>query len=102
MQKLLPVNLPAIDEKRSIKPVVKPVLLLEVDIARPIPSVLFIDLANGQRYQYGLLLVRMHDQPIGMIELETNDFQIEPQQVASSIWNELAEEINYWRGSGKQ
>ncbi|MEQ8672502.1 MAG: glycosyltransferase [Aggregatilineales bacterium] len=94
----LSVNVPTLHENNLQSSIVKPVLLLEVDIARPIPSVLFIDLSSGQHYQNGLLLVRMYDQPIGMIELETHDFQIEPNQVASIIWDALAEEINYWRG----
>lgn len=98
MLSTLSANAPTIHEKRSTQLMIKPVLLLEVDIAKPIPCLLFMDLSSGQHYQHGLLLVRMYDQPIGMIELETQDFQIEPRQVASLIWNQLAEEINYWLG----
>lgn len=69
------------------------VLMLEVDIARPIPSVLFLDLETGRRYRYGLLLVRMHTRPVGMIELESTQFQIRPQELAALIWRDLWREI---------
>ncbi|MBC7871507.1 MAG: glycosyltransferase [Chitinophagaceae bacterium] len=70
------------------------VLLLEVDIAKPISSVIFIDLQNGRRYTRGLLLVRMHTRPIGLVALESNNFQITPYEVADFIWAELSQEIN--------
>lgn len=70
-----------------------PVLLLEVDIAKPIPCVLFIDLETGQRYTEGLLLVRMYTRPIGMINLKTHDFQIGPHQLATIIWKKLGDQI---------
>jgi len=70
------------------------VLLLEVDIAKPISSVLFIDLQNGRRYTRGLLLVRMHTRPIGFVALESDNFQITPYEVADFIWAELSQDIN--------
>lgn len=70
------------------------VLLLEVDIAKPIPSVLFLDLHTGKRYTRGLLLVRMYTYPIGMIDLESTNFQIMPHDLAAIIWDALWREIN--------
>jgi glycosyltransferase involved in cell wall biosynthesis len=69
------------------------VLMLEVDIARPIPSVLFLDTLTGKRYTHGLLLVRLHTRPIGFIDLETDNFQIPPEALAAIIWNALWLEI---------
>lgn len=94
MQNSLPTPVPVQYTRSSKNPPSIPVLLLEVDIAKPIPCVVFIDLSNGQRYQHGLLLVRMYDDPVGFVELEVDEFQVEPRQVASIIWSTLSNKIN--------
>ena len=94
MENSMSASLPVQYTHTSSQSTPAPVILLEVDIAKPIPCVVLIDLSNGQHYQHGLLLVRMYDDPMGFIELETDEFQIEPRQVASIIWEKLSENIN--------
>jgi len=50
-------------------PDLAPVRILEIEVGQPLPGVPAIDEKTGQHYQRALCLVRLHAQPLGLMEL---------------------------------
>ena len=46
----------------------KPVRILEVEISQPLPAVLAVDVATGHKYERAVALVRLHTQPLGVVD----------------------------------
>ncbi len=71
----------------------QPARLLEVEISQPLPAVTSVDAKTGRRYQRALALVRLHTQPLGMIEFSLPGPGLTPAEYARLIWSHLQVEI---------
>jgi GT2 family glycosyltransferase len=71
----------------------KPWRILEVEISRPLPAVSAHDQETGQAYERALVLVRLHTQPIGVVELRLEKDGLGAADHARAIWQSLHEEI---------
>lgn len=70
-----------------------PARILEVELSKPLPVISQIDDKNGQTYQRALIIVRLHTQIIGVIDIELTE-DLSPTDLAKSIWQELENAIN--------
>jgi len=75
-------------------PDLAPVRILEIEVGQPLPDVPVIDEKTGQRYQRALCLVRLHTQPLGLMELWLGEHGVSPGECASHIWHTFSERIN--------
>lgn len=72
----------------------EPAVMLEVEISQPLPDTPGLTTELGKRYRRALALVRLHSQPIGLLELPLWEAGISPHQLALSIWEALGMQIN--------
>jgi GT2 family glycosyltransferase len=72
----------------------EPAAMLDVEISQPLSDAQAIEAKNGKRYRRALALVRLHTQPLGLIELSLGEEGVNPSQLARRIWEELAPRIN--------
>ena len=70
-----------------------PVRMLEVELARPLPTLSAIDEKTGQRYQCARCLVRLHDQPLGVVDVAFQGHQLAAQDYVQHIWRTLDAQI---------
>lgn len=70
-----------------------PVRVLELEIGQPLPSLCPLDEKTGQYYRYARCLIRLHTQPLGIVEIELPG-EVEPHSYVSRIWSALSEQIN--------
>ena len=70
-----------------------PTRLIEIELSQPLPTVTAINPDTGHHYQRGLALVRLHEQPIGVVELPLTTPTLAPTTVAQTIWAALRESI---------
>src|SRR5260370_17638247 len=75
-------------------PDLAPVRILEIEVGQPLPDVPVIDEKTGQRYRRALCLVRLHTQPLGLMELWLGEHGVSPGECASHIWHTFSERIN--------
>lgn len=73
-----------------------PLRVMEVDLDRPLPQLAGRDLQTGKEYMRGHLLVRLHGQPIGVVEL---DLPAQPAIYAPLIWHALGDAIRAHLGA---
>ena len=71
-----------------------PVRIVEVEIGQPLPTITAIDEQTGQCYQRARCLVRLHAQPLGMVEFQLNESGVSASEYVSHIWHHLRDEIN--------
>jgi GT2 family glycosyltransferase len=71
-----------------------PARMLEVELANPLPIFTAYDEQAGKHYQRALCLVRLHTQPLGMVELFLDEQGERVQEHANAIWQALHNEIN--------
>ncbi len=71
----------------------QPTRVLEVEISQPLPDITAASVPIGQRYQQAILLVRLHGQPLGIVELTLNDGDLSAADYAPQIWAALQGEI---------
>ncbi|HWE63503.1 MAG TPA: glycosyltransferase family 2 protein [Chloroflexota bacterium] len=57
------------------------------------PDISAIDAATGQRYERALVLVRLHAQPLGLVEIQLGQECLAAQDYARQIWHALQAEI---------
>jgi phosphoheptose isomerase/GT2 family glycosyltransferase len=70
----------------------KPIRILQVELSQPLSAVpAFSD--SGQRYERAIALVRLHTQPLGLVELQLGDQGLSAAENARQIWNTLQQEI---------
>ena len=71
----------------------KPMRVLEVEIGQPLPGVAPRDPETKRRYERALMLVRLHTQPLGAVEMPVGTEGVGPEEQARAIWKELCHEI---------
>ncbi len=71
-----------------------PIRMLEVEIGQPIGAIDAADDSHGQLYTRGWALVRLHDEPLGVVELDLPGGTLPAEALVRAIWESLAAEIN--------
>ena len=71
-----------------------PIRMVDIELGQRLPSISAFDEETGQCYQYAKCLVRLHTQPIGIIELQLNKNTVNGQEYVQQIWLTLGEQIN--------
>ena len=72
----------------------QPVRLLEIELSQPLPSISTFDARAQHHYRHARALVRLHAQPIGLIDLELNGAELAPNAYLNRIWEPLHQNIN--------
>lgn len=71
----------------------KPIWLLQVEISQPLPNIPSVNSDTGQKYERAMSLVRLHTQPIGLVELQPPADGLSAAEYATEIWRTLGTEI---------
>jgi glycosyltransferase involved in cell wall biosynthesis/GT2 family glycosyltransferase len=71
-----------------------PARILEIELSRPLPHVSAVNEQTGQCYQRALCLVRLHTQPLGIVELKFATNELTPDEYVPKIWQALNEQVN--------
>src|SRR6266852_3430839 len=71
-----------------------PARILEIELGELLPSVSAVDEKTGQRYQRAMCLVRLHTQPLGVVEFQLVEEWTSPYGYAQNIWCALGTQIN--------
>jgi GT2 family glycosyltransferase len=71
-----------------------PVRILEVEISQPIPNISAIDEKTHYYYQRARCLVRLHTQPLGIVEFSLDENGMNADEYAAIIWRSLQVQIN--------
>lgn len=77
----------------SAVPDFEPVRMLEVEIGQPLPAISAADPESGAIYRKGLALVRLHTQPLGLIDVRLDTDGLSAEEYACQIWQALGPEI---------
>jgi GT2 family glycosyltransferase len=85
-------------QKHSIatdsEPSFVPTLIREIELSQPLPTLSAFDEQRKQTYQRIRCLVRLHTQPIGLVDFTFDADEISPGEYVSCIWQTLREQIN--------
>src|SRR5438105_5250436 len=71
-----------------------PVRIVEVELEQPLPTLPAFDDKKGRCYQRARCLVRLHTQPLGLVDFTFDTDELSPDEYASRIWQALGEQIN--------
>ena len=71
-----------------------PVRIVEVELGQPLPTISAFDEKKGSYYQHARCLVRLHTQPLGLVDFTFETGELSPDDYASRIWQALGEQIN--------
>lgn len=71
-----------------------PARILEIEVGQQLPDVSAFDEKTGRHYQRAKCLVRLHTQPLGMVELQLAENGVSADEYAPHIWRALSEKIN--------
>jgi GT2 family glycosyltransferase len=72
----------------------EPIRILEVELAEPLPAVSAYDAESQKHYWRAQSLVRLHGQPLGLVEFSLDENRLSPEAYASQLWCALNQEIN--------
>lgn len=70
-----------------------PVRIMEVELGQPLPILSAFDEETGRSYQRAQCLVRLHDHPLGVIELAFEKSELSASDYIQQIWTTLREQI---------
>jgi GT2 family glycosyltransferase len=90
-------DLPTWPGKKKVRSQVtrfEPAAMLEIEISRALRLEKPIDPNTCRDYRRALALVRLHTQPLGVVELALDQGGADADLIARSIWNALESEIN--------
>ncbi len=71
-----------------------PKRILEIEIGQPLPPLTAVDEETGRRYQRARGLIRLHSQPLGVVEFELDADVVQADMYAQGIWCALEVQIN--------
>ena len=71
-----------------------PTRIVEIELGQPLPIIQARDNSINQYYRKARCLVRLHDQPLGLIELHFDEEGAQPKEYAPYIWSVFSEKIN--------
>ena len=72
---------------------IAPSRIVEVELGQPLPTLSAIDEKTGQYYQRARCLVRLHDDPLGMVELHFDKNELCARDYVQHIWRSLSGQI---------
>ena len=87
-------------KKREADPVVActadliPMRIVEIELGQPLPILSALDEKTGQYYRRAMCLVRLHSQPLGLVELQLEKSGVQADEYAPHIWHSFGAEIN--------
>jgi glycosyltransferase involved in cell wall biosynthesis len=86
----------AIEERISLKQAAEilPARVVQVELGQPLPALPVQDERTGICYSRALSLVRLHSQPLGVVELELPSRGLSAEEYAIRIWQDLQPAIN--------
>lgn len=71
-----------------------PVRIMEVELEQPLPTLSAFGDKKERYYQRALCLVRLHTQPLGLVELTFDTDELSPNEYAPKIWQTLNVQVN--------
>ena len=71
-----------------------PASIFEIEISEALPIISTFRAETKEHYQRAWCVVRLHTQPLGVLELTTEDDIMTPQHYIPYIWNSFGEQIN--------
>src|SRR5258706_1006326 len=71
-----------------------PIRIVEIELGQPLSTVQALDDKTGRYYRRARCLIRLHDQPLGLIELQLDEQGASPREYAPHIWHVLGKKIN--------
>jgi glycosyltransferase involved in cell wall biosynthesis len=71
-----------------------PARMVEIELRQPLPTLIALDDKAGRHYQRAFCLIRLHTQPLGVVELQLGDGEIRADEYARHIWRALSANIN--------
>ncbi|GHO81113.1 hypothetical protein KSD_88840 [Ktedonobacter sp. SOSP1-85] len=75
-------------------PDLMPMRIVEIELEQALPNISAVDPKTQRRYQRVLAVVRLHTQPLGLVELPLSTEELTPATYAPLLWNALSSEIN--------
>src|SRR5438270_11667187 len=63
-----------------------PARIIEIELGQPLPILSALDERTGQYYRRAMCLVRLHSQPLGLVELQLEKSGVRPDEYAPHIW----------------
>jgi glycosyltransferase involved in cell wall biosynthesis len=76
------------------EPDFEPVQVVEVELGHALPALGGPTAESGVSYRKALVLVRLHSQPLGLVEIELGaDRAMAPEQLAEALWSALEPRI---------
>ena len=72
----------------------EPVRILEIELGHSLSALSALDEKTGRLYQRALCLVRLHTQPLGMVEFHFDEQGVSASVCAHHIWHSLQTQIN--------
>lgn len=70
-------------------PELEPARILEVELGQPLSAISAIDEKTGRLYRRALCLVRLHTQPLGVVEFRFDEQGVSASMCAQHIWYRL-------------
>jgi glycosyltransferase involved in cell wall biosynthesis len=74
-------------------PELEPARILEVELGQPLSAISAIDEKTGRHYRRALCLIRLHTQPLGIVEFQFDEQGVSASMCAQHIWQRLSIEI---------
>src|SRR5437588_10873924 len=75
-------------------PELEPALIVEIELGQLLPTLSALNERTGQYYRQAMCLVRLHSQPLGLIELPLDKDRVSADEYVQQIWRSLGERIN--------
>ncbi len=78
-----------------------PIRMLDVELSEPLTGIAATRDPDGAVYTRGWVLVRLHDAPLGMVEVALPDGTLAADALARAIWDAVGDAVNdHLRGDG--
>jgi glycosyltransferase involved in cell wall biosynthesis len=71
-----------------------PVRMVEIELSKPLSGLSVLNDWQGQPYRKARCLVRLHSQPLGIVELALENGSLSAELIAENIWRDLGEQVN--------
>src|SRR5437588_10219218 len=71
-----------------------PMRILEIELGEPLFPISAFDEKKETRYQRIRCLIRLHTHPLGLVDLQIDQEELDPDQYVTIIWLALHEQIN--------
>ena len=73
--------------------VLLPIRIVEIELGQPLPTLSAVCQSSGTAYQRARCLVRLHDQPLGIVDITFDKDELTAQDYIPLLWQSLKESI---------